>query len=240
MTRTDSVQLGLRKIGNVQVFDLSGEVTGDELDPIIHKIEQRIQKKRLRRVIMNLQKVTGMDEVALRKVTAVLLRPQRSLIFVPDSECRKLFETTHLPRNIKLCKNEEEVAESFGSFLFVKDKAYEVPIDESQPKPTDYGIERRRSKRIRVAIPVGITCKMKDGSDMQLKGIATNVSQGGLFAEFLDLDMPDYSTMQGLEGSQVTVQVPANDTFREELAVPGKINRFELLKKQYGIAIQFI
>jgi anti-anti-sigma regulatory factor len=240
MSQTETKQLGLRKIGNVQVFDLTGALTGEGLDPVIQKIEQTIQRKKLRRVILNLQKVSSMDEIALRRIAAVLLRPQRSLIFAPDGACRKLFDSTHLPNNIKLCKNEEEVADSFGSFLFVKDKAYEVPIDESQPKPPEYGIDRRRSKRIRVAIPIKIQCKMKDKAELELKAIATNVSQGGLFAEFLDLDTPGYDQMQGLEGNQVTVLISPNETFKESMSVPGKINRFELLKKQYGIAIQFI
>jgi anti-anti-sigma regulatory factor len=240
MSQTETVQLELRKIGNVQVFDLSGVLTGAELDPIIQKIEQAIHKKKLRRVIMNLQKVQSMDEIALRKVTAVLLRPQRSLIFIPDGECRNLFNNTHLPGNVKLCKDEEEVAEAFGSFLFVKDKAYEVAIDENQPQPANHGLERRRDKRIRVAIPIKIMCTGKDGDQISSKAIATNVSRGGLFAEFLDLNAPEYSKMEGMQGAQIFVDVPANDTFKEEMRMQGKILRFELLKKQYGIAIQFV
>jgi len=240
MKQAEMVQLGLRKIGSVQVFDLSGVLTGEEMDPAVQKIEQVIQRKKLRRVILNLQKVQSIDEIALRKIVACLIRPQRSLIFAPDGACRDLFLGTHLPNSVKLCKNEEEVAEAFGSFLFVKDKMFQVPVDETKPQPKGYGLERRRNKRIRVAIPVRLAFQMKDGTTLTAKGIATNVSQGGLFAEFLDLDAPEYSKMQGLEQSEVTITVPANDTFKEEVTVPGKIVRFELLKKQYGIAIQFL
>ena len=240
MKQAEMVQLGLRRIGSVQVFDLSGVLTGEELDPIIQKIEQVIQRKKLRRVILNLQKVNTIDEIALRKVIACLLRPQRSLIFAPDESIRSLFRNTHLPTSVKLCKDEEEVAEAFGSFLFLKDKMFQVPIDETQPQPKDYGLERRRSKRIRVAIPIRLSFQMKDGSTLATKAIATNVSQGGIFAEFLDLDAPEYSKMQGLEQARVSISIPANETFKEEIAIPGKIARFELLKKQYGIAIQFL
>ena len=240
MKHTESAQLGLRKIGSVQVFDLMGTLTGEELDPLTQKIDQTIQRKKLRRVILNLQKVTLIDEVALRKIVACLLRPQRSIIFAPDGSCRELFETTHLPHNIALCKSEEEVAEAFGSFLFLKDKMFEVPVDETKSEPKDYGLERRRSKRIRVAIPVQLTLKMPDGSNLAVKAIATNVSQGGVFAEFLDLDAPEYSRVQGLEQSELTITIPPNETFKENLTIPGKICRFELLKKQYGIAIQFL
>ncbi|MBI1978127.1 MAG: PilZ domain-containing protein [Candidatus Omnitrophica bacterium] len=240
MKQAEMVQLGLRKIGSVQVFDLSGILTGDDVDIPAQKIDQVIQRKRLRRVILNLQKVHSMDEISMRRILACLIRPQRSLIFAPEEPLRRLFDTTHLPQSIRVCKNEEEIAEAFGSFLFVKGKVFEIPIDETQPLAKSYGLERRRSKRIRVAIPVKLTFQMKDGKALTTKAIATNVSQGGLFAEFLDLDAPDYSKMQGLEQSQVTIVVPPNDTFKDEVTIPGKIARFELLKKQYGIAIQFL
>ncbi len=238
--KTESIHVGLRKIGSVQVFDLGGVLVGELMDPAIQKIDQTIQKKKLRRVILNLQKVQSMDAIALRKIVACLIRPQRSLIFAPDGSCRELFEASHLPHSVRLCKNEEEVADAFGSFLFLKDKIFEVPVDLSLPQGKGYGLERRRNKRIRVAIPVKLSFHMKDGSTLTTKAIATNVSQAGVFCEFLDLDAPDYPKMQGLEESQVTIVVPANETFKDELTVPGKIARFELLKNQYGIAVKFI
>ena len=239
MKQAETIYVGFRKIGSVQVFDLGGVLTGEEMDPAIHKIDQAIQKKRLRRIILNLQKVESIDEIALRKIVACLIRPQRSLIFAPDVKCRELFENSHLPHSVRLCKNEEEVAEAFGSFLFLKDKIFEVPVDQTLPQK-GYGLERRRNKRIRVAIPLHLTFHMKDGKTLPATGIATNVSQGGVFCEFLDLNAPDYPKMQGLEESQVTIVVPPSETFKEELTVPGKIARFELLKNQYGIAIKFI
>ena len=240
MKHAEAAHLGLRKIGSIQVFDLGGDLMGGEMESLTQKIDQVIQRKRLRRVILNLQKVESMDEIALRKIVACLLRPQRSLIFAPNGASRDLFSTTHLPGSIKLCKNEEEVAEAFGSFLFLKDKMFEVPVDETRLQSKSYGLERRRNKRIRVAIPAELTFQMKDGGKLKAKAIATNVSQGGVFAEFLDLDAPDYSKLQGLEQTEVTIEIPANETFKEKLTIPGKIARFELLKKQVGIAIQFL
>lgn len=240
MKHAEAIRVGLRKIGSVQVFDLGGVLTGEEMDPAVHKIEQTIQKKRLRRVILNLQKVQFMDEIAFRKIVACLIRPQRSLIFAPDESCRELFETSHLPQSVRVCKNEEEVADAFGSFLFVKDKIFEIPTDQTLAQSKGYGLERRRNKRIRVAIPVKLEFRMKDGNPLIAKAIATNVAHGGVFCEFLDLNAPVYSKMQGLEESLVTITVPPNETFKEELVVPGKIARFELFRNQYGIAVKFV
>ena len=57
MKPAEMVHLGLRKIGSVQVFDLGGMLTGDDVDAVAQKIDQVIQRKRLRRVILNFQKV---------------------------------------------------------------------------------------------------------------------------------------------------------------------------------------
>src|SRR3989338_3354644 len=133
MIHAETAHIGLRKIGRVQVFDIMGVLKGEELYDVIEKIEQTIQKKKLRRVILNLQKAVSMDEVAVRRLAACLLRPQKSLIYAPGDWCREAFQSSYLSPNIKLCKNEEEVAEAFGSFLFVKDKTYQVAVDETKP-----------------------------------------------------------------------------------------------------------
>ena len=54
MKHAEAAHLGLRKIGSIQVFDLGGVLTGGEMESLTQKIDQVIQKKRLRRVILNL------------------------------------------------------------------------------------------------------------------------------------------------------------------------------------------
>ena len=72
------------------------------------------------------------------------------------------------------------------------------------------------------------------------KAIATNISQGGLFAEYLDLDSSlEVSQIGDLESNKVLVIVPANENFPEEVRIPGCVKRIELSKRQVGMGIQF-
>ncbi len=229
-----------RQIGRVQVFDLYGTLTGEQSVEVIDKIDHVIQKKKLKRVILNLQKVQELDELIVRRLIASLIRPQKSLVFCTNDRFTQFFKGTYLPKNIKLCISEAEIADSVGSFLFEKDKDTGVP-KELGLLHDKYGLERRRSKRIRVAIPIEIEFETADGKKVHSKAIATNISQGGLFAEYLDLDSSlQVSQMSDLESNKVTILVPANESFPEEVKIQGCIKRIELSKRQVGLGIQFL
>ena len=238
--KTLMAKLEQRKIGRVQVFDLYGSLTSEFSGDVVEKIDHVIQKKKLKRVILNLQKVQEMDELMVRRLIASLIRPQKSLVFCAEDRLRTLFKTTYLPKNIKLCASEAEVADSVGSFLFEKDKDLGIP-KETELLHDKYGLERRRSKRIRVAIPIEIEFQTGDGKTIHSKAIATNISQGGLFAEYLDLDSSlQVSQMSDLESNKVTVVVPPNENFPNEVRIPACIKRIELSKRQVGMGMQFL
>ena len=228
-----------RQIGRVHVFDLSGSLIGERSHEVIEKIDHTIQKKKLKRVILNLQEVQELDELVVRKIVASLLRPQRSLLYCANDKVRSFFEGGYLPHNIKLCTNETEVADNVGSFLFEKEKDIGLPKDQEEHENA-YGLERRRKKRIRVAIPIEIEFETKEGVKVHSKAIATNISQGGLFAEYLDLESSlQVSQLGDLESNKVTVIVPPSENFPDEVRIPGCVKRIELSKRQVGMGIQF-
>jgi len=72
------------------------------------------------------------------------------------------------------------------------------------------------------------------------RAIATNISEGGLFAEYLDLDTAQkIEDLDALEGLKVDIQIFKSDNFPEEYNVAGTISRKDLRKKQLGLAIRF-
>ena len=233
-------RLEQRQIGRVHVFDLFGSLVGERSQEVVEKIDHTIQKKRLKRVILNLQEVQELDELIVRKLVASLLRPQRSLLYCASPKLRGFFEGSYLPHNIKLCTTEAEVADWVGSFLFEKEKDIGLSKDQEESH-NPYGLERRRKKRIRVAIPIEIEFETKDGQKVHSRAIATNISQGGLFAEYLDLESSlQVSQLGDLESNKVTVIVAPSQNFAEEVRIPGCVKRIELVKRQVGMGIQFL
>ena len=232
-----------REIGSVKVFDLIGEPSQDTLQEVAWKIQRSIRRHRLQRVILNLQRIKSLDELGVRKLVAAFLRPQRSAIYGTSGTLMHQFEGTYLPRNIRLCPTEKEVAEDLGPFLFDKDDRGSIlgekdhPEDGSQPGSD---LERRRSKRMHVAIPLELTLQPKGQDPIVTRAIATNISQGGIFVEYLDLDaLKVVEELEPVEGVVVEVQIHPSNNFPEEYHLQGVIRRREACKRGVGLAVQF-
>lgn len=232
-----------REIGSVKVFDLVGEPNQDTLQEIAWKIQRSIRRHRLQRVILNLQKIKSLDELGIRKLVAAFLRPQRSAIYGASGALGHQFEDTYLPKNIKLCPTEKEVAEDLGPFLFEKDELGNVLgvkdqlEDGSQP---GRDLEKRRSKRMHVAIPLELTLRLKGQSPIVTRAIATNISEGGIFVEYLDLDaLQVVENISQVEAIPVEIQIHPSSNFPEEYHLQGLIRRRETRNRGLGLAVQF-
>ncbi len=232
-----------REIGSVKVFDLFGEPSQDSLQEIAWKIQRSIRRHRLQRVILNLQKIKQLDELGVRKLVAAFLRPQKSAIYGASTDVGHQFEDTYLPKSMRLCPTEKEVAEDFGSFLFQKDEAGHVlgsedhPSDGSRP---GRDFEKRRAKRMHVAIPLDLTLSPANHEPIITRAIATNISEGGMFVEYLDLDAVEkIEHLDPITDTPAEVQIHPNTNFPEEYHMHGIVRRRELRKRGVGLAVQF-
>jgi hypothetical protein len=153
------------------------------------------------------------------------------------------FEDTYLPRNIKLCPTEKEVAEDFGPFLFHKDEIGRILGGKDHPEVGSgpgMKMERRRSKRMHVAIPLELTLYPQGGKPLTTLAISTNISEGGIFVEFLDLDsLQLVEELSPVEGLRAEIQIHPNGNFPEEYHLEGLILRKEARKRGMGLAIEF-
>ncbi|MDD5217544.1 MAG: PilZ domain-containing protein [Candidatus Omnitrophica bacterium] len=236
------LKLSTREIGAVSVFDLEGYPTQEALQEIAWKIQKKIRRHRIQRVILNLKNLPFLDPISMRKLLSACLRPQRSLIFGASVDAVQTMEDNYLPKNVRICNSEEAVAEDLGPFLLEKESGKEIPR-ENPFAPTEsigHQVERRRCKRMHVAIPVEFKILMKNGEPIQTRAIVTNISEGGLFAEYLDLDDAKVvEAIEGIEGLGVEVRLCPCSNFPEEYHLDGVIMRRELRGKQLGLAIKF-
>ena len=237
------LKVSTREIGSVCVFDLIGEPTEDSLDEVVSKIQKNIRRHRLQRVILNFQMLPHLEPLSMRKLLTACIRPQKSLLYGVSDEMERFLETTYVPKNMRICHSEKEVAEDLGPFLLEKDGVGEFPAEEGvMPEQTGgYQIERRRSKRMKVALPLELKIHLASGQVLETRAIATNISEGGLFAEYLDLESVNkIEQLDPLQGLKVDIRIFPSANFPEEYQLQGKINRKESRKKQLGIALEFL
>lgn len=237
------LKVNMREIGSVSVFDLVGDATEDGLKEVAEKIQRNIRRHRLQRIILNLQMLLDLEPLGLRRLLAVCIRPQRSLIFGVSPKLASFFEETYVPKNTRICNTEKEVAEDFGPFLLERDRQENFATDPAllPEESIGYRIERRRSKRMHVALPMSLKIFLPEGETLETHAIATNISEGGLFAEFLDLETArKIQALEPLIGFLVTIEISPSANFTEEFRLEGKIVRRELERKGVGIAVEFL
>ena len=232
-----------REIGSVTVYDLLGEPSQESLQEVAWKIQKSIRRHRTQRVILNVQKIRSLDELGIRKLVAAFIRPQRSAIYGASGNLAHQFEGSYLPRNVRICPTEKEVAEDLGPFLFHKEEIGRILGSEDRV-PAGNGVgkqmERRRSKRMHVAIPLEMTLQPSGKGSFMTRGIATNISQGGIFVEYLDLDaLKAAEELDPAEGVPVEIQIRPSGNFPEEYHLEGVIRRKESRKRGLGFAVHF-
>ena len=236
------LKINTRAIGTVCVFDLMGEPTEEALQEAVAKIQRNIRRHRMQRIILNLQRMPMLEPIALRKLLAACIRPQRSLLFGVSAALAAVLETTYVPNNVKICNTEKEVAEDFGPFLLDKEM-------EGIPSRTEngdlkesmgYQIERRRSKRMHVALPLQFRLEAPSGP-FDVKAIATNISEGGLYAEFLDLEANEQiERLDPSQGLKALITIFPSLNFPEEYHLQARVVRKDVHKKQLGLGFQFL
>lgn len=241
------LRVATREIGSVKVFDLEGEPTQEGLQEVAWKIQRSIRRHRLQRVILNVQKIKSLDEIGIRKLVAAFIRPQKGAIYGASPTLVHQLEDTYLPRNLKVCRSEKEVAEDFGPFLFHKDELGKIlgakdKADFGNGSGPGVAMERRRGKRMHVAIPLEVTLypKGKGEKPIQTQAIATNISHGGVFIEYLDLEALEAAEkLDPIEGIKAEIQIHPSENFPEEYHLEGVVRRKEVRNRGLGIAVEF-
>ena len=91
-----------------------------------------------------------------------------------------------------------------------------------------------------VAIPLEMTLSPKGQDPLQVKAISTNISEGGIFVEFLDLDvLKAVEAINPIENLAVSISIHPSGNFPEEYHLEGVVRRKEVRKQGLGLAVQF-
>lgn len=231
-----------REIGGVAVFDLKGAPSFESVQEVAWKIQKSIRRHHFHQIILNFKDAGPMDTIELRRLLTVCIRPKRCVIYGAPVEMAGFLEDNCFSGKVDVCSDEKEVAESFGPFLFDKDpeKRYIDPRAKTPQESLGYQLESRRKHRMHVAIPVELRITSPAGVIEVTKAIATNISEGGMFVEYLDLAAASkIEAMEPIEGLPVDIHIFPSANFEEEYHVAGKIRRKERTKEQFGFGIEF-
>lgn len=231
-----------REIGGVAVFDLKGEPTFETVQEVAWKIQKSIRRHHFHQIILNFKGAGSLDPIGLRRLLTVCIRPKHSAIYGASTDMASFLEENCFSGKVDICSDEKEVAESFGPFLYDKDpdKRY---LDKNAKTPKESlgcQLDGRRSHRMHVAIPVELRITSSLNEIVVTRAIVTNISQGGVFVEYLDLEAAArIKAMEPIENLPVDIHIFPSVNFPEEYHVAGKIRRKEIRREQLGFGIEF-
>jgi len=217
-----------RMIGKVNIFDLCGTIEGSLVDGIRSYIESYIKECNFTNVVLNIQSVKEPNSNVTHSILQVLEIPKKSVVYGNTADDASTFTESFKSKKIKTCSTQDEVVAIFGKELLERDKI--INFDE-----------RRKSTRLKSALSAKINFIDKEERIVESNAIITNISEDGLFAEYLDLKSS--LVIQNLDYfKNITAHIAIQDingNFPGQKEYDGNILRLEFTGNQSGIAIEF-
>lgn len=215
-----------RLIGKVQIVDLIPRLSGPQGEAWLEVMERHFFQGLQRAVVVNLSNAVEVSDMHLRRLMLYMERPLKTAFYTNDHTKAKELIPDYIDHRMPLFTEEEEIVKFFGLDLIERHN------DVVAMK------ERRRYKRFKVVMPCEVITK--DKGNLVTKGIVTNISEGGAFVQYLNLEAS--IKMAGLgEKPRIPVEMILQHpgTSQVEL-VKGMVIRVEMLGQQRGVAVRFI
>lgn len=218
-------QIQTRRIGEVEIIDLKGELVGPWALRGRESLAGVLTEVKAPSLLINLKELERVDSLGIKAIVDNMPKGGRAGIICGNVSVMEMFNRLSCVEGLKIYRDEEKVVEEFGKELAKGDHG-------------DFA-EKRRFKRVNTALPLEFTFVNDDGENFVFRSIVTNLSEGGLFAEYLDmqsanaslelLDPYDFKMMN------LTIRIPGGDTIKAE----GKVVHQQKINEQIGIGIEF-
>jgi anti-anti-sigma regulatory factor len=208
-------QITKRSRGNLTVVDVKGSVTAEWVNRVKSEILHYLQSSP--KIALNLTDVTQMDSLGIKALVEIL--PLGSCVIRGRNDVMELFE--HYSQN-----------KQFHYFL----SEAEIPAANA---PLDgVVLEVRSYPRSTTALTLRFY-RAEDPDKIMFRATVTNLSEGGLFAEYLDLENPEYSLelLNPYEFQWLMMEITWPEGAITE--VRGKVVHLKVDGEQLGLGIQF-
>ena len=217
-----------RMIGKVNIFDLFGEVDGEWSNSIKEYMESYIKECNFKNVILNIQSVKRVNNKKALEILNILYLPKKAALYFDSQDIKDQFINGHNLKKITLCKSVTDILSLFGKELLERDKMINIP-------------ERRNSIRLKTALSADIDFIDNNDHVIKTKAIVTNLSENGLFAEYLDMKSSiEIENLDYFKNLKLRINMQNPSLIKDDRLVRnGHILRIEFSGSQTGIALAF-
>ena len=218
-------QIIKRRIGAVDILDLRGLFVGPWALRGREEIALFIKKHRTKNLLVNLRGLETLDSLGVKAITENLIEGIRGGLVVGNLSVMEMFARVKPRTDLKFFRTEEEIIHYFGPDLV---------------KWEEKGIEEKRKyPRLNTALPLEFSYDDDKGEKVFFRAVVTDMSEGGLYAEYLDLEEASMGRMKlnpyDFKVLDLTIRMPEGGEIRAQ----GKVVRMVLEAEQVGMGIEF-
>ena len=215
-----------RMIGQVNVFDISGSIKGEDIRKVGDYIAAYMKEGDIQYTILNIQELDYVDNNSIKDIVTPFEPMQKSLIYYDDADLAEVFRGCEYSPIQQFMNQERDVVRFMGPELL-------------NQKAAIFFEEKRGVVRIPAAIATDLIIQQKDGKGLiTTHGIISNLSESGVLVEYLDLHSGDLiQQIDYFKNFEVTLN--AYHKFYVHQNLCGEIVRVEISGKQTSLAIKF-
>lgn len=217
-------QITRRRIGSVIIIDVKGQLVGPWALRAKENISQLLSDNS-ENVIINLKELQTVDSLGVKAISENLHLHSRSVLICARLSVMEMFKHLNALSNTRVFEDENDVIAFFGKEFIAQEM---LPFNE-----------KRVYERLKTAIPLEFSYSDKDGYKLLFKAIVTDLSEGGLFAEYLDLETIDSVNRRidpyDFKMLDLKIKIPESDY----ILATGKVLRMIISGEQLGLGIEF-
>ncbi|MBI4398432.1 MAG: PilZ domain-containing protein [Candidatus Omnitrophica bacterium] len=219
-------QIIKRQVGEVEILDLKGDFVGPWAMRGREEIERFITASHPKNLLINLKDVDTIDSLGVKAIVDNLQGGVKSGIVSANYSVAEMFSRLPVSSGVQLFRDEEDVVHFFAEEL-------------ARPSAHSLAEEKRKYARLKTAYPLIFMFKDNEGQERMFNSVVTNLSEGGLYAEYLDLE-PASGNIRKIDPYDfklihMAIRLPEE----KEIHIEGKVLRTDIEAEQMGIAVEF-
>ena len=215
-------QVSERRIGNVMIVDIKGDLSGSWAVRGRDQIAQARARNSSCKLIFNLRETTSLDTLGVKSILENIPEGGELAVIPGSSGVLDLVKRCLKNKRFYIYQDERGIASAFGpDFVAAETLA-----------------EQRESVRLETAFPLEFYFE-DEGERLEFRAIVTNLSESGLFAEYIDLNAAEESLKRldpyDLKLLHLKLLLP----MRKPVETDGNVMHRRLDGEQVGIGIKF-
>ncbi len=166
-------KLKFKKVGGVEIFEFFGNLTGAFAAKSLEAMERALRAQRGGFVLFNVQFVDSIDSGGMAALFRIADQTEKKAFLLGGNGILETLKRNNLDQKWTLFRSPEEATYFFSREFAIKSDFYM----ES---------ERRQFLRLKTVLPLRFSPTNAQAGGFEFFSVVTNLSEGGLFAEFID------------------------------------------------------